>query len=77
MAKSKKISDVNDCKFKLRQGETSKINVDALEEAWDACVEQGKPSIYQALKTVYGLEYWAIAGYKLTWTFFTWAGKLV
>jgi len=74
LAKSQKIANVTDYKFKLRFGETSKINVDALEEAWDAGLEIGSPSIYQALKTVFGLEYWAIAGYKLTWTFFTWAG---
>jgi hypothetical protein len=77
LAKSKRISHVTDYKFKLRQGETSRINVDALEEAWDASLEGGKPSIYQALKKVYGIEYWAIAGYKLTWTFFTWAGNQI
>ncbi|KAI8913700.1 P-loop containing nucleoside triphosphate hydrolase protein [Gorgonomyces haynaldii] len=61
-------------KFQLRAQEQARKNVDDLENAWFEQLKLGKPSIYQALYKVYGVEYLSIAGYKLAWTVFTWAG---
>lgn len=59
----------NDLKLKLRSHESAKINTDLLEKEWNK-----QKSTYSALKNVFGREYMWIAVYKLSWTFFTWAG---
>lgn len=62
--------------FSLRKDESSRQNVDDLENAWfrELSNNPEKPSIYRALYAVFGKEYLSIAAYKLSWTFFTWAG---
>jgi hypothetical protein len=50
--------------FSLRRQETARVNVDALEAAFDRQItnNDGKASIYAALYEVFGREYAAIAG---------------
>jgi hypothetical protein len=60
--------------FGLRTKESARVNVDLLDAAWTQEAQSAQPSILRALFVVFGYEYIAIAGYKLWWTFFTWAG---
>ncbi|KAJ3411115.1 Multidrug resistance-associated protein 1 [Chytridiales sp. JEL 0842] len=63
-------------KLNLRNGESSRVNTDKLEQAWYKEVETNKssPMFRNALVKAFGAEYFAIAGYKIAWTVFTWAG---
>ncbi|KAJ3358679.1 Multidrug resistance-associated protein 4 [Kappamyces sp. JEL0680] len=71
--RTKKLKDLS---FRLRKGESARTNVDSLDAAWRKELAQHKEnaSILRALKATFGTEYMAIAGYKVAWTFFTWAG---
>eukprot|EP00842_Homolaphlyctis_polyrhiza_P004125 jgi/Hompol1/4713/HPOL_003833-RA len=63
-------------KLSLRHGETARVNTDLLEKHWND--EQAKnpksPKFIRALWATFGVEYAMIALYKISWTFFTWAG---
>jgi hypothetical protein len=58
---------------------SAKPNVDQLEEAWNEQNERyhqfkiSEKSIYIALKKVFAKEFFYIAFYKISWSFFTWA----
>ncbi|KAJ3408448.1 hypothetical protein HDV05_004980 [Chytridiales sp. JEL 0842] len=74
-SRSNKI-EFSDVKLNLRNQETSRINTDKLESAWFAELRSkpANPKFQNALVSAFGAEYFAIAGYKITWTVFTWAG---
>jgi len=75
LARAKSQKDLKNISFNLRNQETARVNVDALDKAYRSQLERGeKPSILRALKQVFGLEYGMIAMYKFAWTVFTWAG---
>jgi ABC-type multidrug transport system fused ATPase/permease subunit len=71
-----RLDSLSKLKLKLRKHESARLNVDELDKAWRKELRDHpeNPNIYNALKSVFGTEYWSIAAYKLLWSFFTWAG---